>query len=400
MISWALPRERKFSISAYVKTVSEIVEEVRSKGDRALLDLTQRFDGVKLDSVNASRRELEEQSAKLPSEVKESISRISSHLESYHQMIKPAVMGEGIDGVRIDLRWVPLKSVGIYVPGGKASYPSTLLMASIPARVAGVKEIYVSTPSKEGRIDPAIAYIVISEGVEEVYKVGGAQAIAALAYGTETVKRVDKIVGPGNVYVQAAKYLVSLDVGIDGVEGPTELVVIADESASPRRVALDLQAQAEHGPMTTLALISTSPQLLEDVASILGSDSNVYSLVKVGSIAEAIEIANQIAPEHLSLHVKDAEKYVNEVVNAGVVTLGDTAPALVDYCAGVSHVLPTNGWSRFRSGLSVFDFLKALPAIKDNSIRRELVRAAEILARYEGFRIHASSIGARYGGDS
>jgi len=136
------------------------------------------------------------------------------------------------------------------------------------------------------------------------------------------------------------------------------------------------------------------------VASILGSDSNVYSLVKVGSIAEAIEIANQIAPEHLSLHVKDAEKYVNEVVNAGVVTLGDTAPALVDYCAGVSHVLPTNGWSRFRSGLSVFDFLKALPAIKDNSIRRELVRAAEILARYEGFRIHASSIGARYGGDS
>jgi histidinol dehydrogenase len=400
MISWALPRERKFSISAYVKTVSEIVEEVRSKGDRALLDLTQRFDGVKLDSVNASRRELEEQSAKLPSEVKESISRISSHLESYHQMIKPAVMGEGIDGVRIDLRWVPLKSVGIYVPGGKASYPSTLLMASIPARVAGVKEIYVSTPSKEGRIDPAIAYIVISEGVEEVYKVGGAQAIAALAYGTETVKRVDKIVGPGNVYVQAAKYLVSLDVGIDGVEGPTELVVIADESASPRRVALDLQAQAEHGPMTTLALISTSPQLLEDVASILGSDSNVYSLVKVGSIAEAIEIANQIAPEHLSLHVKDAEKYVNEVVNAGVVTLGDTAPALVDYCAGVSHVLPTNGWSRFKSGLSVFDFLKALPAIKDNSIRRELVRAAEILARYEGFRIHASSIGARYGGDS
>lgn len=268
------------------------------------------------------------------------------------------------------------------------------MMTGIPARVAGVKEIYVCTPVKTS-VDPAIAYIALKLNVDGVYKVGGAQAIGALAYGTQTIKKVDKIVGPGNVFVQAAKYLVSAEVGIDGIEGPTELVVIADEIANPTRVALDLMAQGEHGPGSVLVLISPSEALLNKVEELLPQEGTFY-LIKSSDLEEAVNVANELAPEHLSLYVRNADELLRHVRNAGAITVGDTPPALLDYSAGPDHVLPTSGWARFRGGLTVYDFLKGIAYVRSKNPDRELIRAAMKLAEYEGFTVHSRSMGVRY----
>ncbi len=395
MIIKELPKSRPISFDNVLDKVSEIVEKVRREGDTALIEFTEKFDGVKLDSIKVSRKEICESSSSLSVDVRNAIDVISEQIKEFHTSIKPPQIGGGRGGVEFGIMWAPLEKVGIYVPGGKKLYPSTLLMAGIPALVAGVNEIYVTTPTK-GKIDPAIAYIAEKLNVKEIYKVGGAQAIAALAYGTESVKKVDKIVGPGNVYVQAAKYLVSKDVGIDGIEGPTELVIIADDSADPEQVYLDLLAQGEHGTSTLLVLISTSDELLkkiEDKASNL--DLTIY-LIKAKDLEEAVNYANEIAPEHLSLQVSSPRETLKAVRNAGAVTLGRTPPAIIDYSAGPDHILPTNSWAKFKGGLTIYDFLKPISFAQAVNPDRELINAAVTLAKYEGFEIHSKSIGDRY----
>ncbi|MCI2414396.1 MAG: histidinol dehydrogenase [Candidatus Aramenus sp.] len=393
MIKYEVPKERPNSFSQVLDKVSEIVEKVRKEGDRALVELTEKFDKYKLTSVKAPQEELESQAKLLDAKVREAIDEIYLQLEEFHLSIKPPNSGGGRMGIEYGVVWKPVNRVGIYVPGGAKTYPSTLLMAGIPARVAGVKEIYVSTPGE--KIDPAIAYISLKLGVKELYKIGGAQAIAAMAYGTETVKRVDKVLGPGNVYVQAAKFLVSKDVGVDGIEGPTELVIIADETADPRQVALDLKAQGEHGESTFLVLISPSQKFLEDVKPYL-DDNRTYYLVKTKDLDEAVKVANELSPEHLSLAVKSPMELLRLVENSGAVTLGKTPPAIVDYCAGPDHILPTNGWARFKGGVTVFDFLKPVTYVIAEKPNKKLIEAGKVLADYEGFRVHSESMGARY----
>ena len=393
MISLELPRARPNDFTKVLLMVEEIIREVREGGDKALIKLEERFDGVKLDSVVEDR--VDELASRVPRDLREAIDYIYDQLVEFHSSIMPRDFAGRSRGIEYGVIWRPIRRVGIYVPGGGRAYPSTLLMAGVPARVAGVEEIYVATPPN--RIDPVICYVSKKLGVKRLYRLGGVQAIAAFAYGTESVIKVDKVVGPGNIYVQAAKFLVSRDVGIDGIEGPTELVIIADESANPRDVILDMRAQAEHGLATFIVLISTSRELINEVATELRSDENMYYLVEVSSVNEAIEIANELAPEHLSLYVRDPHRYLGRVVNAGAVSLGRTPPAIIDYAAGPNHILPTNQWARFRSGLTVYDFLKPIMYANAEEPEEELVKSAMALARYEGFELHARSIGVRYG---
>jgi len=394
MIKRELPKERPNDFTKVLPEVEKIVNEVRNRGDKALIEFEEKFDKVKLNSI--SLQKVEELASQINNDLKQAIDVIYSQLYEFNSLIKPpSVIGGGNNGVEYGIIWRSIDRVGIYVPGGNKAYPSTLLMAGVPAVVAGVKEIYVATPPN--KISPAIAYIGLKLNVKEIYTIGGAQAIAALAYGTETVKKVDKIVGPGNIYVQAAKYLVSRDVAIDGIEGPTELVIIADDSANPHHIVLDLKAQAEHGRFTFLVLLSNSDRIIESVAKELEQDDNVYYLIKVGDIDEAIELANEIAPEHLSLHIANAKAYLDKVKNAGVVTLGDTPPAIIDYSAGPNHILPTNKWAKVRGGVSVYDYLKMIMFASSASPDKKIVEASKILAKYEGFEYHANSIGVRYG---
>jgi histidinol dehydrogenase len=266
MISYSLPNERPNDFSRVIPVVRDIIESVKARGDNALYQLTEKLDKVKINNIKVSEEELKTQASKLDPKVKQAIDVAYEQLKAFHEMLVPPNIGGGYQGISFGVVWRSIEKIGIYVPSGKYSYPSTLLMAGIPAKVAKVKEIYVaSPPSQEGSVNPALAYVAIKLGVNDVYKVGGAQAIAALAYGTESVRKVYKIVGPGNVYVQAAKFLVSNVVGIDGIEGPTELVIIADETAKPEHVVLDMKAQAEHGPDTYIVLLSNDDELLKKV---------------------------------------------------------------------------------------------------------------------------------------
>jgi histidinol dehydrogenase len=394
MIENVLPKDRPISFISVLDKVREIVTRVREEGDKAIIEYTVKFDKYQLLEIKASRQEIESQGSLLDENVKNAIDIIYDQLSEFHRSMLPPNSGGGRGGIDFGVIWKPIEKVGIYVPGGVKAYPSTLLMAGIPSKVAGVKEIYVSTPGE--KVDPATAYISVKLGIKEIYKIGGAQAIAALAYGTRSVKKVDKIVGPGNIYVQAAKYLVSESVGIDGIEGPTELVIIADDSANPENIALDLLAQAEHGKTSFLVLISTSEALINKVKSALSSKEGSFYIIKVNNIDEAIKIANDIAPEHLSISTAAPLQILNKINNAGAITLGNTPPALIDYCAGPDHILPTNSWARFKGGITVFDFLKPLSYAISEKPEKDLIRAAMTLARYEGFNFHSKSIGARY----
>ncbi|BDB97363.1 histidinol dehydrogenase [Saccharolobus caldissimus] len=370
---------------------------MKTYGDKALYEFTEKFDKIKISNIKVNKEEIEIQASKLDNKIKKAIDIIYEQLKTFHQITMPPNIGGGFQGISFGILWKSIERVGIYVPGGKYAYPSTLLMAGVPAKVAGVKEIYVATPpSSESALNPALAYISIKLGVTEIYKVGGAQAIAALAFGTESVKKVDKIVGPGNIYVQAAKYLVSNVVGIDGIEGPTELVIIADETAKAEHVTLDMKAQAEHGENTFIVLLSHSEELIREIESKLKDDSGTYYIIKTKDIDESIELANIIAPEHLSLYVKEPLSVINRINNAGAISLGITPPALIDYAAGPNHILPTNGWARIRGGLTVYDFLKPIMYANLREVNKELFESSIILANYEGFVIHGKSIGVRY----
>ncbi|ACP48392.1 Histidinol dehydrogenase [Sulfolobus islandicus Y.N.15.51] len=397
MISYSLPNERPNDFSRVIPVVRDIIESVKARGDNALYQLTEKLDKVKINNIKVSEEELKTQASKLDPKVKQAIDVAYEQLKAFHEMLVPPNIGGGYQGISFGVVWRSIEKIGIYVPSGKYSYPSTLLMAGIPAKVAKVKEIYVaSPPNQEGSVNPALAYVAIKLGVNDVYKVGGAQAIAALAYGTESVRKVYKIVGPGNVYVQAAKFLVSNVVGIDGIEGPTELVIIADETAKAEHVVLDMKAQAEHGPDTYIVLLSNDDELLKKVEEKIMDDKKIYYIIKTKNIDEAIEIANKIAPEHLSLYVKDAYTLMDKIVNAGAISLGNTPPAIIDYVAGPNHILPTNGWARIRGGVTVYDFIKPTMYANVRDINKQLLEASISLANYEGFVIHGKSIGVRY----
>lgn len=394
-----LPSARPLEIEKVLGVVKGIVDYVRSFGDKALIEFTKRFDGIEIEDVILDRDQLNKCCRDLDSGVKDALNKVHNFLVKVHESYKPRDVVVEVSGVKLGYIWRSIESVGVYVPGGRKAYPSTLLMAGVPAKVANVKNIYVaSPPTQNGCVNPAVAYLSILLEVEQVYRVGGAHAIAALAYGTESVKKVQKIVGPGNIYVQAAKYLVQQVVAIDGIEGPTELVVIADDSASPKTVALDMKAQAEHGYGSMVVLISISEIIASEVSNILEQDGDHdYYVVVVDDILKAIDVANSLAPEHLSLHVRDAQKFIPYIVNAGAISIGEEPPALIDYI-GPNHILPTNKWATSKGALSVFDFLKPVSVILDStSIDSDLLKSAMLIAEYEGFNVHGKSIGVRFG---
>jgi histidinol dehydrogenase len=371
----ALARPPSSAGADRVAQVAAIVDEVRRGGDAALVELTKRFDGVELAPADIRVRETEWTAAAVPARLEAALTTATARIEAFHRHQLPRswwIRDE--HGSLLGQQVTPLERVGCYVPGGTAAYPSTVLMNLIPARVAGVREIViVSPPGPDGHLPPAVLVAARHAGATEAYKVGGAQAVAALAYGTATIRRVDKIVGPGNIYVALAKRLVFGEVGIDLVAGPSEVVVVADAAAPAAHVAADLLAQAEHDVLARAVCLTDSPGLAEAVraevarqiealprARIAGPALRDHGAVVVtGDVGEAIELANRLAPEHLELAVADPFAWLPAVRHAGAIFLGRATPEAVgDYLAGPNHVLPTGATARFASGLSVEDFVK------------------------------------------
>lgn len=355
--------------------VTKILEDVRKRKDEAVKAYTKQFDGIELDQFRVSEAEIEAASAKCDPFFCESMRKAKENIAYFHKAQKQnGYLLQKEMGIYLGQRVLPLDSVGIYVPGGRAQYPSSVLMNAIPASVAGVKRIVMITPpSKDGMLHPNIAFAAKLAGVKEIYKVGGAQGIAALAYGTESIAPVDKIVGPGNIFVAAAKKLVFGKVDIDMIAGPSEILVVADEKSNPEYVAADLLSQAEHDPMASSVLLTTSKELLQKVnlelrkqtdhlpkkAIIEESLKNYGKAIVCTSLEECIEIANSIAPEHLELMVEDPMAYLGSVKHAGSVFMGYyTCESIGDYYGGTNHVLPTSGTARFSSALSVDSFIK------------------------------------------
>jgi histidinol dehydrogenase len=392
------------------KVVDRIIGEVRDKGDKALFDYTERLDGVRLDSLKVGRQEVvaayDITGKKLVSALEFAASRIQDfHVACEHKT--------GLIPIDKHLRQqiLPLQRVGLYVPGGTAAYPSTVLMMAIPAKVAGVEEIImVSPPAKDGRIPAPTLVAADIAKVSRIFKLGGAQAIAALAFGTESIPRVDKICGPGNIFVTLAKKMVYGTVDIDGLEGPSEIVIVADEKANPALCAADLLAQAEHDPLASVILITTSADLADQVdkeieiqlgklkrSSIIKKVIDTGMLVLVDDMAQAVELVNLFAPEHLSLMTSDASALIPKIRNAGCIFIGENSPVVLgDYVAGPSHVLPTGGSARFGSPLGVADFLKVTNIIAlDKPAMRKLSQPAVVIAKAEGLDAHAQAVERR-----
>jgi histidinol dehydrogenase len=391
--------------------VAAIIREVRSRGDAALIDLAKRLDGfvMKPTDLRVDKETLRSAAAKADEKVvialREAIRRVRAFHECERQNSWEMVTTEG---VRLGQRISPIDIAGVYVPGGTASYPSSVVMNVVPAQIAGVERIVVATPPRSLQDNPAIAAALVELGVSEVYAVGGAQAIAALAYGTETVPAVDKITGPGNRYVAAAKKLVFGVVGIDSIAGPTEIVIIADDSARPAFVAADLLAQAEHGEDSSAVLFTTSAELAAQVAAevekqgrdlprrniVEKSISEYGAIIVVKDIDETLVLVNEIAPEHLQIIGGDEDGVASRVRHAGAIFFGEHTPEAVgDYLAGPNHVLPTGRTARFSSALGVYDFQKRTSTLRFSVA--ELTQTAPLiatLARAEGLEGHARSI--------
>ena len=397
--------------------VSEIIAGVRADRDKALFAYTERFDHVKLTSLRVSEAEIEAAVGKVDPVLLEVMSEAAEHIAAYHEkQIRHDYAITDRPGVVLGQRVLPLERVGIYVPGGTAAYPSTVLMDSIPARLAGVKEIIMVTPpAKDGSINPNILAAAYIAGVTTIYKVGGAQAIAALAYGTETIPMVDKIVGPGNAYVAEAKKQVFGQVGIDMVAGPSEVLIIADEHSDPVCVAADLLSQAEHDRMASAVLITDSKQLAESVREQIeaqlkklereeiarASIDHNGRIILVGDLKEAVQCSNRIAPEHLELCVDDPFALLSLVTNAGSVFLGRYNPEpMGDYFAGPNHTLPTMGTARFYSPLSVDDFVKKMQYsyFTKDALAEDAMKVS-LFARSEGLTAHARAVELRFRGD-
>jgi histidinol dehydrogenase len=394
--------------------VRDVIAAVRSEGMTALLRFTREFDGVVLDerSIRLSQAEIDTGAAACEAPVREAIAFAAQRIRSYHARQRPADL-RFIDeaGVELGWRWTPLDSVGIYVPGGRAAYPSTVLMNAVPAAVAGVERIAMVTPP--GRLEPAVLAAVKEAGVTEVWRVGGAQAVAALAYGAGPIHAVDKIVGPGNAFVTAAKRRVYGAVGIDALAGPSEIVVVADSANRPDWLAADLLSQAEHDPSAQSILITDDANFASEVEAAiqaqlpsLSNDEGAASsswrdhgAVIIAPLYEAPRLVDRLAPEHLELAVEHPEPLARQVRHAGAIFLGRHAPeAIGDYVAGSNHVLPTNRAARFSSGLSLHDFVKRTSIVKcDQAAFAHLAPATIALAEAEGLPAHARSAAIRMG---
>ena len=395
-------------------TVMEIVRDVAARGDAALFDYTAKFDRYEMTAatVEVTEEEKKEALSRVRPEDLDVISLAALRIEKYHKnQTAQSWLVNDEEGVEVGQRILPLERIGIYAPGGKAVYPSTILMAAIPARIAGVEEIILVTPSKDGRLNPLIAAAAKVSGVNRIFKIGGAQAIAALAYGTETIPKVDKIVGPGNAYVAAAKKLVFGQVDIDMIAGPSEVVVIADKTANASFAAADLLAQLEHDEMAAAVLFTPEENLAQEVSqevarqlqtlsrtAILEKSRSRYgAIIVTADIHQAIELSNVFAPEHLELMVEDPAGALSRVRNAGSVFLGSFTPeALGDYMAGTNHILPTEGTARFSSPLGVYDFVKRMSVLRFSpEALNKLGRQTAHFARIEGLDAHANSVDVR-----
>ncbi len=394
-----------------LQAVEQIVGDVRARGDDALLEATNRFDHSNWTSaaqLELTRADLAAAWASLPSDLKRALEKAHTRIRDYaqRQPLKPFEFGDSY-GNRLGQRITPLDRVGIYVPGGKAAYPSSVLMNAVPAKVAGVPQIVMVVPTPKGDTNAAVLGAAHLAGVDRVFRIGGAQAVAALAYGTQTVPAVDKIVGPGNAYVAAAKRLVFGQVGIDSIAGPSEIVVISDGDSDPRWIAMDLFSQAEHDEDAQSVLISPDAALLDRVARAMdervadlpragivrASIGNRGALIQVRSLEEAVDVSNRIAPEHLELAVNKPRALLDRVRHAGAVFLGRHTPeAFGDYCAGPNHVLPTSRAARFSNPLGVYEFQKRTSLIECSPEgAKALAKIAGTIADAEGLQAHAAS---------
>ena len=396
-------------------TVSEIVANVIKNKDKALFEYCERFDKAKLTSLEVTEAEIDEAFASVPEEFIEIIREAAENIRAFHarQVRNSFVISES-DGVVTGQKVIPIEKVGLYVPGGTAAYPSTVLMDSIPAKIAGCREIVMVTPpSADGKVNPVILAAARVAGVDRIFKVGGAQAVAALAYGTESIPRVDKIVGPGNAYVAEAKKQVFGKVSIDMIAGPSEILVVADGKSNPKFVAADLLSQAEHDRNASAVLVTDSYELAERVSAELEAqiptlaraeiarasiDNNGKIIVAENNLALAIDIANEIAPEHLELCVDNPFDYLDKIKHAGSIFMGRYCPeALGDYFAGPNHTLPTSGTARFSSPLSVEDFVKTsqFTYYTEDALKKVSDKVA-YFANKEGLGAHARSATVRF----
>ncbi|SFM41352.1 histidinol dehydrogenase [Marinobacter zhejiangensis] len=393
------------------ESVRHILHQVRTRGDEAVLEFTAKFDQVNAGSVSGlevSRERLQQALETIPAEQKAALETAAKRVRDYHQrQLQSSWQYEEADGTVLGQKVTPLDRAGLYVPGGKAAYPSSVLMNAIPAKVAGVAEVIMVVPTPGGVVNDMVLAAAAIAGVDRVFTIGGAQAVAALAYGTDTIPSVDKIVGPGNIYVATAKREVFGVVGIDMIAGPSEILVICDGETDPDWIAMDLFSQAEHDEQAQSILVSPSADYLDQVeasirrllptmerADIIAASLNSRAaLIEVADLSEAAKVSNRIAPEHLELSVADPESLVAEIRHAGAIFLGRyTAEALGDYCAGPNHVLPTSGTARFSSPLGVYDFQKRSSIIGFSAKgASDMGKVASVLARGEGLTAHARS---------
>ncbi|MCR4947235.1 MAG: histidinol dehydrogenase [Lachnospiraceae bacterium] len=403
------------SYTRYEKTVSDIINNVRENGDTAIFEYTKKFDGadVNADNILVTDEEIEEAYKLVSPELIDIIRKAMVNIRSFHEKQKQRSWFDSSEGILLGQKVTPLQRVGVYVPGGKAVYPSSVLMNVIPAKVAGVDEIIMTTPcDKEGKVYPSTLVSAKEAGVDKIYKCGGAQAIAAMAFGTKSVPKVDKIVGPGNIYVALAKKAVFGHVSIDSVAGPSEILVLADESANPRFVAADLLSQAEHDEMASAILVTTSEDLAKKVSDeidgflkvlsrseIIAKSLDNYGYILIAdNMQDAIDCANEIASEHLEIVTVNPFDTMTRIRNAGAIFLGEySSEPLGDYFAGPNHVLPTNGTAKFFSALSVDDFIKKSSIISYSKERlEEVYMDIAAFAECEKLTAHANSVKVRF----
>lgn len=399
----------------YEQTVADILSSVREKGDEAVFELTKRFDKWDIDSTNVkvSRKEIDDAYKAVDSEFIDVLKEAAENIRIFHEkQLRDSWFFSKKDGSILGQKITPIDSVGCYAPGGKAYYPSSVLMNIVPAKVAGVERIALATPAVGGVVQPVTLVAADIAGVDEIYKIGGAQAVGAFAYGTESIKKVDKITGPGNIFVALAKKAVFGQVGIDSIAGPSEILVIADETANPRYVAADLLSQAEHDELASAILLTTSSELAQKVSEeidgfikvldrseIIKKSLDNYGYILVGeSMDDIIDAANEIASEHVEIMTKDAARVMTKVRNAGAIFVGPySSEPLGDYFAGPNHILPTNGTAKFFSPLNVDDFTKKTSII---SYSEEGLKAVhdkiEYFAKKECLTAHANSIAVRF----
>lgn len=404
------------SYGQYEQTVNEIISNVREKGDEALFDYTSRFDKcvITKDSIQVTAEEIKEAYEKIDPALVEVMKKSAANITKFHQkQLHNSWIAPEENGTILGQKITPIEISGVYVPGGKAAYPSSVLMNVLPARVAGVSRIIMTTPpGKDGKVNPGTLVAADIAGVNEIYKVGGAQAIAAMAFGTESVPRVDKITGPGNIFVALAKKACFGYVSIDSIAGPSEILVLADETANPRYVAADLLSQAEHDEMASAILITTSKELAQQVSDevtafvqqlsrkeIIEKSLENYGYILIAEgMEQAIDAANEIASEHLEILTKNPYEVMTKIKNAGAIFLGEySSEPLGDYFAGPNHILPTNGTARFFSPLNVDDFLKKTSIISySKDALSKVHKDIELFAEKEGLTAHANSIKVRF----